>query len=266
MSVKMTVDTAKIDKALKLWTKLTLEERTRELRKSGRALAVRLANATQPFGLDATARKKGENAILKDISLITKPLDKYWYEEAVRMRKYDPQAFIRRFKTKDGRVFLQEEDVPLDASTIKGFHQKMRIKSTGRTSRAGTKTRDIGRHGEANRGFVLQPILLKYIKETQRKVGIAKAGWAECAAMLGGFDRVQGVGRIQNWLQKLIAKYGSGTVLVTDKYVSLTNSVPWITRALDRSTMRKTLDIQRNTLAKSIIAIMKHTSKKAGFA
>jgi hypothetical protein len=53
---------------------------------------------------------------------------------------------------------------------------------------------------------------------------------------------------------------------VTDKYVELKNSIPWIGRALSRSNLQKTLDIQRNTLAKSVIAIVKHNSKKAGFA
>ena len=74
------------------------------------------------------------------------------------------------------------------------------------------------------------------------------------------------MGKIQDWIAKLISKYGSGSVELNNKYVRLTNSVPWIGRALGRSALRKTLDIQRETLAKSVIAIVKHNSKKAGFA
>jgi hypothetical protein len=97
-------------------------------------------------------------------------------------------------------------------------------------------------------------------------VGIAKAAWAECAGKLGGFDGAKGVKSVAKWILKLISKYGSGTVSITDKYIELKNSVPWIGRALDAGTMRQSLDIQRNTLAKSVIAIVKHNSKKAGFA
>jgi hypothetical protein len=264
--MKLTIDQKRLTKALAMWGKLTKEEQAKELRSSGRALAVRLTNATQPFGMNADSRKKGENAILRDIAAITKPLNKEWYAEAQRMKQFDPGAFKRRFTTKDGRVWLEEQDYELNASNIKEFHQKMRNRSTGRTKTAGMKTRDIGRHGAADRGYVLDKVQAKYIKETQKKVGIAKAGWAECASMLGGFARVKGVGSVQGWIQKLISKYGKGSVTVTDRYVELKNSIPWIGRALSRSNLQRTLDIQRNTLAKSVIAIVKHNSKKAGFA
>jgi hypothetical protein len=266
MSAKLTLDRKKIDKALNLWGKLTAEEQTREIRKSGRALAVRLANQTQPYGLNAQARKKGENAVLDDIVSITKPLSKRWMDEAIRFKQLDPAAFRRRFTNKDGKVWLEEEDVELNSSSIKRFHQSMRNKGDGRTRRAGQGDLNIGRHTAANRGFILQVQQQKYIKETQKKVGIAKAGWAECASRLGGFDGVKGVGSIQIWLRKLISKYGSGSVVITNKYVQLTNSIPWIGRALSRSALRKSLDIQRNTLAKSVIEIVKHNSKKAGLA
>ena len=266
MSASLTIDTRKINKAINLWGKLNSEEQTKELRKSGRALAVRLANATQPFGLNAEARKKGENAILSDIASITKPLNKHWMDEAIRMKRLDPAAFRRRFTNKEGKVWLEEEDMELNSSSIKRFHQSMRNKGDGRTRRAGQGDLNIGRHKAANRGFILKVQQQKYIKETQKKVGIAKAAWAECAASLGGFAGVKGVGSIQAWLQKLISKYGSGSVVTTKKYVELTNTVPWIGRALGRSALRKSLDIQRETLAKSVIAIVKHNSKKAGFA
>jgi hypothetical protein len=266
--MKLTMNEKKLTKALALWGKLTKEEASREIRKSGRVLAVRLTNKTQPYGMDSITRAKGQNAILKDIKEITKPLSKYWFEEAKRMRQFDPGAFRRRFTTKEGRVWLEEQDVELNRSNIKEFHQKMRNKSNGRTSQAGLFDRTIGRHGAAHRGYLLQNVQKKYIEQTQKKVGIAKAGWAQCAGLLGGFDKPKGgkVGRIQKWIQKLIPKYGSGSVINTDKYVILNNSVPWIGRVLTRADLKDSLDIQRQALAKSVIAIVKHNSKKAGFA
>jgi hypothetical protein len=253
--MKLTIDEKKLTKALALWGKLTKEEQARQIRFSGRALAVRLTNATQPFGMDADTRKKGENAVLKDIVRITKPLTQKYYDEAKRMSQYGPEEFAKRFTTKGNYNYLKKNAVALTPSTIKEFHQKARSRSTGRTI-------------ADNQGYYLSgnKVAEKYIKQTQKKVGIAKAGWAECAAQLGGFERVTGVGKIQKWVFNLINKYGRGSVKITDSYVELKNSVPWIGRALSRSNLQQTLDIQRNTLAKSVIKIVKDKSKAAGFA
>lgn len=264
--MKVSIDTKKVEKALKLWSKMNKEEQVRELRKSGRSLAVRLTNVTAPFEMGQAARKQGEGRVAKDILEITKPLNRYWMGEAVRMKALDPASFKRRFTTKEGRVWLQEEDMILNSSTIKRFHQSMRSKYSGRTSEAGTYTRDIGRTKAGNRGILLASQQKKYIKDTQKKVGIAKAGWAECASILGGFDAVKGVGKIQGWVTKLISKYGRGTVQQGNGYIKLRNGVPWIGRALSRSGFKKSIDIQRTALAKSVIAIVNHNAKKAGFA
>ena len=265
-AMKVTIDTKKVGKALNLWSKLNKQEQVRELRKSGRSLAVRLTNVTAPFELGQAARKQGEGRVAKDILEITKPLNRYWMGEAVRMKALDPASFKRRFTTKDGRVWLEEQDMILNSSTIKRFHQSMRSKYSGRTSEAGTYTRDIGRTRAGNRGIILNAEQKKYIKETQKKVGIAKASWAECAQTLGGFAAVTGVGKIQGWIVKLISKYGRGSVQEGKGYIKLRNGVPWIGNALSRSNLTKSLDIQRTALAKSVIAIVKYNSKKAGFA
>ena len=80
------------------------------------------------------------------------------------------------------------------------------------------------------------------------------------------FDGVKGVNKIQGWIVKLISKYGRGTVQEGKGYIKIVNSVPWIGRALSQSSFKQSLDIQRTALAKSVIAIVKSNSKKAGFA
>ena len=252
-AMKVTIDTKKVGKALNLWSKLNKQEQVRELRKSGRALAVRLANVTAPFGMDQAARKQGEGAVAKDISLIVKPLNPFWMKEALKMRNASDKAFTARFTTKNGRAWLEPTDVPLNSSSIKKFHQDLRKKGSGRTA-------------ATEHGYMLINQQKKYIKETQKKVGIAKASWAECAQALGGFAAVTGVGKIQGWIVKLISKYGRGSVQEGKGYIKLRNGVPWIGNALSRSNLTKSLDIQRTALAKSVIAIVKYNSKKAGFA
>ena len=251
--MKVSIDTKKVEKALELWGKLNKEEQVRELRKSGRSLAARLTNATAPYGMNATARQKGEAAIAKDISLIVQPMNPFWMKEALKMKKAGDEAFKNRFTTNSGRAWLKPTDVPLNNSSIKQFHQKLRKKGSGRTA-------------ATEHGYMLQSQEKKYILQTQKKVGIAKAGWAQCAEILGGFDGVKGVNNIQKWVTKLISKYGSGSVQEGDGYIKIRNSVPWIGRALSRSGFQASLDIQRTALAKSVIKIVNFNSKKAGFA
>ena len=169
------------------------------------------------------------------------------------MRGASAEAFKAKFTTKNGRAWLEPNDVPLNSSSIKQFHQSLRKKGSGRTA-------------ATEHGYMLINQQKKYIKETQKKVGIAKASWAECAQTLGGFASVTGVGKIQGWIVKLISKYGRGTVQEGKGYIKIVNSVPWIGNALSRSNLAKSLDIQRTALAKSVIAIVKFNSKKAGFA
>jgi len=253
MSATIALDRRKIDKALKLWGQLNKQDQVRELRKSGRALAVRLANVTAPFGMNQSAKKQGEGAVAKDIALIVKPLNPFWMKEALKMRTASSEAFKAKFTTKNGRSWLEPNDVPLDSSSIKQFHQRLRKKGSGRTA-------------ATEHGYMLLNQQKKYVKETQRKVGIAKAGWAECAQTLGGFASVTGVGKIQGWIVKLISKYGRGSIQEGKGYIKIGNNVPWIGNALSRSNLAKSLDIQRTALAKSVIAIVKFNSKKAGFA
>lgn len=251
----MALDRRKIDKALNLWKKLTTEEQTRELRKSGRVLAFRLTNVTAPFGMDQNAKKQGEGAVAKDISLIVKPLNPFWMKEALKMRGASAEAFKAKFTTKNGRAWLEPNDVPLNSSSIKQFHQSLRKKGSGRTA-------------ATEHGYMPLNQQKKYVKETQKKVGIAKAGWAQCAQTLGGTTAPQKskVKSIQKWVTNLIPKYGRGTVQEGRGYIKIVNSVPWIGNALSRSNLAKSLDIQRTALAKSVIAIVKYNSKKAGFA
>lgn len=226
------------------------------IRRQARLVAINLGIQTQPFGQADDAKNKGFGAIQKDLSPprgIFKPLNQFWMDEARRMQQYAPENFIRRFTDKNGKVWLSEEDKILTSrGAIKQFHQESRTKGgRKRTSRAGTETRDIGRHGAANRGVVLQQDLKSYIGQVQKKVGIAKAGWASCAQQLGGTRGLPG------WVTRHSRKQQLGTV--NDKtsgdrsqYVQMTNRVPWIDKCLNPGQIQRALDIQRGKMNNAI--------------
>jgi hypothetical protein len=275
--MKLTIEEKNLTKALALWGKLTKEEAEREMRKSGRVLALRLTNATEPFGMNAKVRKTSEKAVETGISQV--------YKTAKIAGKELKSAGTPKGKTKTqnpeqaAKAFLQsikKGDYHQSEEIVRRLGMKPYI-YTEVGSFDGGKLHQLARYGSTQRVPKNQYVrmitptateLNKYKKRKMSHVGIAKAAWAECAAKLGGFSGkgVKGVKSITEWIQKLISKYGRGTVTVTDKYVELKNSVPWIGRALGPGTLKQTLDIQRNTLAKSVIEIVKHNSKKAGFA
>lgn len=223
--------------------------------RQARLVAVNLAYQTQPFG-DSTGRAQGEGRIQKDLAPprgILKPLNKYWMSEAIRMQQYAPENFIRRFTNKRGEVWLTEEDKILTSlSAIKDFHKSMRVGSRQRTSQAGNRDRTIGRTKAGNRGAVDQDKLATYIKQVQKNVGIAKAGWASCAQQL------LGTRGIPQWVTRHIRKKPLGDVQDATKnegssqYVRMTNRVPWIDQCLNPGQIQRALDIQRGKMVNAI--------------
>jgi hypothetical protein len=229
------------------------------IKRQARLVAVNLAFQTQPFG-DVKGKQQGENAVWSDLMPkegsnkgIFKPISKYWLNEATRMKQYAPENFQRRFTNKDGNVWLSEEDQILTTKgAIKSFHQSMRTRDRKRTSMAGSYTRDIGRHKAGNRGIVDKDQVIAYVKQVQKKVGIAKAGWAHCAKQLGGSRG------IPQWVTRHAGKKAIG--LVTDntnargdeQYVLMENTVPWIDKCLNGGQLQRALDIQRDKMNTAI--------------
>lgn len=235
------------------------------IKQQGRLVAVNLAFQTQPFGAEK-GKLLGEGAISGDLlpkkgtnKGIFKPLNKFWMDEAIRMKQYAPENFTRRFTTKDGRVWMSEEDqILISIGAMKQFHQSMRTEGgRRRTSKAGQGDRGIGRHGTANRGIVDKDKLGQYVTATHKKVGIAKAGWAHCAKQLGGSRG------IPQWVTRHAGKRATGSVVdnseaTSEQYVTMTNQVPWIDKCLNAGQIQRALDIQKEKMTKAIeIALSK---------
>lgn len=226
------------------------------IQQQARLIAVNLAFQTQPFG-ENKGRAQGEGAVKADLTPprgIFKPLNQFWMSEAVRMKQYAPENFVRRFTNKKGEVWLTEEDQVLTTQgAIKQFHQSMRTQGgRRRTSQAGNFDRTIGRTKAGNRGAVDRDNLQKYVQTVQKKVGMAKAGWADCAKQIGGMRG------IPQWVTRHAGKRSKGIVTDNTKasgpeqYVMMENTVPWIDKCLTQSQMQRALDIQRGKMETAI--------------
>lgn len=87
-----------------------------------------------------------------------------------------------------GEVFHDKTFIRPNASheTLKAHHYKQRSRATGRTTRAGSWSKEIGR--SRSRELMVAPVAAidQYLRYTLSKVGRLKAGWVPAIERLGG--------------------------------------------------------------------------------
>ena len=283
MIEKITIDDRELQQALLRFYKT--KGPAQVLRAQARLMAVNLAFQTQPYG-SKEGKPMGEGAIASDLvhkkgtnKGIFKPLNKFWMDEANRMKQYAPENFRRRFTTKDGRVWMSESDqIFTSISAMKQFHQSMRTPGgRRRTSKAGHGDREIGRHGASNKGLVDKNMLIQYVKTTQKKVGIAKAGWAACAMQLGGTrGRMEtGIAGVQQqavpaWVKRHAGNRAAGTVVDQSENfltgrINMINHVPWVSNCLSDQQAQQAIDIQAEKMRRALDYAYQADLKAVGF-
>jgi hypothetical protein len=193
---------------------------------NARLLCAEFARRTQAFGKD---EKVGTERVRKDITNIIKPpvyfLQFLGKTQSERLKKNLTKNFQARnwtgLKSTLAAVGMGSEAFTVvESGDYAGIHRENRNPKTGRTFKRPQK-------------FYLgadSTSLFNYIKERQQKVGLAKAGWAECALKLKKvISRSQTYDFEKWWLRN---KPGTGSVQdntsnVSAPTVTLTNSLPW---------------------------------------
>lgn len=283
MSVSLTVNPIKLQQALKAFIGNTKLQASREMRIQARSLCVSLANSTQPFGKDARAKAIGEKAVTRDI-------DRVYKSGATAVREIAalplPRGKTATQNAKQAAAALAA--IVLGRSFSKGRKGvRAQTKAQELINRINYKPYVYTRVGEFDRGkahdnarfgkskrvsknqFVSQIVtkesdLAKYFKEKRGNVGIAKSGWAVCAGLLGGFKG------IPKWVYR---HTGGGRVVDQSKmrpgvfskpYISMTNTIPWISAVISKGTIQRSIDIQVLKMIKRLSIIASYESKKAG--
>jgi hypothetical protein len=283
MSASLTINPIKLQQALKAFVGNTKLEAAKEMKIQARLLCVSLANSTQPFGLNAKAKAIGEEAVTRDIDRVYKTS-----RTAVREIGSLP---IPAGKTKTQNA---KQAAAALAALVLGKSFGKGKKGVGAQSaaqalidRLNYKPYVYTRIGEFDRGsahenarfgkhkrvpknqFVRQVVtkeaeLARYFKQKRGNVGIAKSGWAVCAGILGGFRgipkwvyRHTGGGRVVDRSQ---AKTGA----FSKPYISMTNTIPWISNIISKSTVQRSIDIQVIKMIKRLSIIANYERKKAG--
>jgi hypothetical protein len=125
--------------------------------------------------------------VTKDIRKIILGIDADKFDEAQTVLGGDTNI-VRAFVNRQGEVYgvdrtLYRPDATLE--TLAEFHQKNRL-ANGRTTDAGTFTRDIGRWKFITKLIVPKDVLTEYIEVVKARVGRGKGGWAAGVIALGG--------------------------------------------------------------------------------
>jgi len=105
-----------------------------------------------------------------------------------------------------------------------------------------------------------------YINKIKKNIGIAKAGWAACARLLGG----SGTRGIPQWVTRNIGRAMGGTVIdQSDKAkgpkITIVNNVPWIDNCLREADIAEAVRIQYQKMVKAIDKAMRAEAKAVGF-
>ena len=283
MSASLTVNPIKLQQAFRAFTGNMKIEASKEMRIQARSLCVSLANSTQPFGLNAKAKAIGEKAVTRDIDRVYKSAPTAVREigslplgrgrTATQNAKQAAAALAalvlgKSFgKGKKGVAAKSEAQALIDRlnykpyvyTTIGDFDKG----SAHENARFG-KNRRVPKNQFVRQIVTKETELARYFKQKRGNVGIAKSGWAVCAGILGGFRG------IPKWVYR---HTGGGRVVDNSKatigafskpYISMTNTIPWVSNVISKSTVQKSIDIQVVKMIKRLSIIAAYQSKRAG--
>lgn len=225
-------------------------------RRYARICAVELANRTQPWsvgkGAGAEGKAKGAKAIDKNIrkvikdkqgmrDLFEKTKEEGLRKNMIRLLESGHYHILAKIMKSCGLIASPDHLYLIGVSELKDVHQGSRSTITGRTK----ITRGMITFSPSGYG--------KYIKEVQKRVGLCKSGWADCARQIGGTngDNTRG---IPAW-----AKQRSRNGKVEDRsrgtgnpHFIMTNTTPWVSRLLREDQRAIAVSVARNKLIKAL--------------
>ena len=231
---------------------------------NARLLCVELARRTQPFGDDNKARAAGEGRTTKDIGKIIKTEDQLTQmalevdSEKIRNRllflitggRFD---VVERIFSNIGFLNTWGGMQIISGGGIKSTHNDSRIKTTGRTRARGWKL-NIAKQGELD----------SYIAEIIKRVGLSKAGWAECAKQLPQVVKGSMTRGIPGWVTR---NTGSGSVQdrsrnASNPSVQLTNSTPWASQIIPENEIASAKAVVITKMIQQMKRILKYREKE----
>lgn len=253
------------------YVRITQRETSETVRQFARVACVNLATETQPFGKDNAAKAMGETAVARDIYKVYYPATgaKFLrqatrYAEGYYAKTNQPPDRADKFKTRllgyqmsnnTGALAKIAADIGFTDAQIDGFDSSRHKSSRDNRGRVRAAKAQLVIGGEDG--------LEKYIEETQRKVGLTKAGWAVCAEAIP-LNRTSSATRgIPQWVTRNKGR-ASGRIEdqsqdLTNPRVRMTNATPWASQVLTPQSAKQALELARDNFIKYMNTAIKKT-------
>jgi hypothetical protein len=278
---KITIDDRELQQALLRFYKTKTPAQV--MRAQARLMAVNLAFQTQPFGgtkavggQQDSAKNQGEGAVARDIrKAIKTPSDIFQTIEKQGIGA--GRAFVAMMRKGDfdlARNLLVRLRVPglmqAKVGTMSSTAHKQALRPIPKRPRMSTRQ---------------EPLLItndriplrQYVKEIQKRVGIAKGGWAACAMQLGGTrgrmgTNVEGAEQqaVPAWVKRHAGNRATGTVLDQSGnfftgLIRMINHVPWVSNCLTDAQAQRAIDIQAEKMKRALDSAFGADLKASGF-
>jgi len=196
------------------------------VKQEARGMAVELARVTRPSGFSQKAKRRGEQAVARDVGgFFASPSDAY-----EMIRRKDPAAAERFWAQMSKRQFSRAQQTLQDSGsdwsdlTVGRLDAKHHVWS----ARGASKPRQVVTSEKAR---------ATYIARIQKRVGFAKASWINAGKAIGG--RVRGAAQ---WATRHRQAPGTATVRSGDKpAVTLINRLDYLEATISKSSVNAAL-------------------------
>jgi hypothetical protein len=257
---KLSFDNAKFRNLMETYSKIREKTIPDSVRLHARLLCVELAMRTQPFGDDKKGNLVGEKAITKD--LVGKAMqraglfgictgnEKIYNTGNVRLYVWKGHAYGLDWTHYKPNATMEE---------MSAFHKQHFV--NGKVSSAGSRTIDVGRWKGVEKMYVKKETLDRYKDEVFKKVGIAKSGWANCAAQIQQVISGSMTRGIPAWVTRHNKSNGDVTDNSADPNnptIILKNTTPWASNVCDTTQIIIALNSVKMKCVKQLERILKH--------
>jgi hypothetical protein len=179
-AASLTVDSAEFNRAAQRLIATSKKSTKQNLYEQGKIIVVEAAKLTPPNKNLKWNKKGGELSLTNDINKILIGLAPNLYDQFIEI--FGGAINRRELRTKDGRVYVSDNDVAV--TDLAKWHRSQRGRN-GRVTTAGQhKDRNIGRSKSYNRGITTDAKKASYIRKAVKMVGKTAAGWKGAAQKL----------------------------------------------------------------------------------
>ncbi|WOO40379.1 hypothetical protein [Rubellicoccus peritrichatus] len=223
-------------------------------KQSARRVSVNLAYQTQPHGFSSRAHGRGKRKTAIDVRNVFLSPSKAF--DAIARRSEDLASafwlFLQNNQYAKARKIAMEEGIDLTRSLQKQRHSSAR-NSKGRVPKKNSQQTVVP--DDAKRD--------KYLQKIQKRVGLAKAGWAACARLLGGTRGIPAWAKGKKGVSKV-----SGSVIESRGSRSvnyqLHNRVPYASDVLSSSSARAAFKREERVAANLLDRAIDANARKSG--